>query len=124
MAHIVVDRLDHVAINVTDVQRAREFYGGLLGLREIARPASFDFPGAWYRIGPVDLHLIGREVADGPSRRHIALSVSDVFEAARMVEAAGYPVEWERHRIEGVRRFFTDDPDQNRVELQGREISG
>jgi glyoxylase I family protein len=36
----------HVSITVTDVAKAREFYSGLLGLQEIARPA-FDFPGIW-----------------------------------------------------------------------------
>ena len=45
MAAIKVERMDHVAIDVTDMDRARAFYVGLLGLREIARPASFDFPG-------------------------------------------------------------------------------
>jgi extradiol dioxygenase family protein len=36
--------LNHVSITVTDVAKAREFYGNVLGFKEIPRPA-FNFPG-------------------------------------------------------------------------------
>ena len=42
-----VETLHHVSICVTDLDQARQFYGGMLGLREIPeeRPKAFDFPG-------------------------------------------------------------------------------
>ncbi|HEV7687059.1 MAG TPA: VOC family protein, partial [Acidimicrobiia bacterium] len=43
---LTVERLDHVSIIVTDVERAKRFYAQVLGLAEIPRPQSFDFPGA------------------------------------------------------------------------------
>src|SRR3712207_7383782 len=46
---ITVQRIEHVAVVVTDVARAKRFYGEVLGLTEAPRPESFDFPGAWYR---------------------------------------------------------------------------
>ena len=49
--------LHHVAISVSDLARAKEFYGNVLGLEEIARPA-FPFDGAWYRVGNQEVHLI------------------------------------------------------------------
>src|SRR5204862_2801720 len=50
--------MSHVSVTVTDVAKAREFYTGLLGFKEIARPA-FDFPGIWYSLGgELSLHII------------------------------------------------------------------
>ena len=49
--------LHHVAISVSDLARAKDFYGNVLGLEEIARPA-FPFDGAWYRVGNQEVHLI------------------------------------------------------------------
>jgi glyoxylase I family protein len=121
-----VKRLDHVTVNVTDVDRAKAFYGGLLGLSEVPRPASFTFGGAWYAIGPgpVTLHLVQQREADPPASRHVCVWAADVREAARVVEAAGFPVRWDRTKIPGVDRFFTDDPDGNRIEIQGADGSG
>ena len=123
-----VERLDHPAVVVTDVERARKFYTSVLRLQEIPRPASFDFPGAWFRLGPdpwgQTLHLLGQPQAEATGRRHFCLWVSDVHAAARWVAAAGCAVAWNtRHKIPGVERFFTDDPDGNRIEIQGPEAT-
>ncbi len=64
MVKPVFEKFEHVAINVNQIERARAFYGGVLGLTEISRPESFDFPGAWYRLGNGDLHLVERAVVD------------------------------------------------------------
>ena len=39
---IVIESLHHVSVTVTDLARARQFYGDVLGLRELPRPP-FDF---------------------------------------------------------------------------------
>ena len=121
MDAIRVERLDHVAINVTDVARAKAFYGGLLGLKEVPRPQSFTFPGAWFQCGPEVLHLVGRKEADADRSSHFALWVTDARAAARVFEAAGHAVKWDQTKIPGVDRFFVRDPDGNRVEIQGVE---
>jgi glyoxylase I family protein len=46
----------HVAISVTDVEAARRFYCDLFGFEELPRP-DFGFPGAWLRVGALQLHL-------------------------------------------------------------------
>ena len=122
MSQLVVERMDHVAIIVTDVKRALAFYVSVLGLPEIPRPRSFDFPGAWLQVGPEVIHLLGAESPDPPGRRHLCLWVSDVHEAAAYLEAKGLPVRWDqKYKIDFIDRFFTEDPDGNRIEIQGRE---
>ena len=117
-------RIEHVQINVTDLPRARKFYGELLGLMETPRPESFDFAGCWYRIGEVDLHLVVRE-AEPLSARHFCLWVGDVQATANAIESAGYPVKWDlKYKIRGVDRFFVFDHDNNRIEIQGSDGSG
>jgi catechol 2,3-dioxygenase-like lactoylglutathione lyase family enzyme len=119
---ITVQRIEHAAVTVTDVARARHFYGQVLGLTEVPRPESFDFGGAWYRNGPTDLHIIQRPQADAESRRHIAFYVADVDAAARVLQASGFPVLWEqKYKIKNIDRFFTADPDGNRIEIMGPE---
>ena len=124
MPEISVVRMDHVQVNVTDLDRARSFYGGALGLAEVPRPESFDFAGAWYRIGEVDLHLVVR-APEPDSEDHICLWVADVRGTAAALEARGQKVAWQtRYKISGVDRFFVRDPDGNRIEVQGPDGTG
>ena len=119
---ITVQRIEHTAVTVTDVARAKHFYGQILGLTEVPRPESFDFGGAWYRNGPTDLHIITRPQADAQSRRHVAFYVADLDVAARVLKAHGYPVlPEEKYKIKSIDRFFTADPDGNRIEIMGPE---
>jgi catechol 2,3-dioxygenase-like lactoylglutathione lyase family enzyme len=121
-------RIDHVAVIVTDVDRARRFYAEVLRLQEVPRPESFDFPGAWFQVGPDEagqvIHLLGHPEPDPRGRRHFCLWVADVHAAARHVEACNSPVLWDRkYKIRGIDRFFTADPDGNRIEVQGTELA-
>jgi catechol 2,3-dioxygenase-like lactoylglutathione lyase family enzyme len=117
-------RIEHLQINVTDLDRAKQFYGGVLELEEVPRPDSFDFAGAWYRIGEVDLHLVVRE-REPVSARHFCFWVQDVRAAAERLDGRGHPISWQdRFKIPGVDRFFVFDPDENRIEVQGPDGTG
>ncbi|HEX8168079.1 MAG TPA: VOC family protein [Beijerinckiaceae bacterium] len=124
MPVVSIERMDHIQINVTDLSRARRFYGEVLELEEVPRPESFDFAGAWYRIGAVDLHLVVRAPEpDGDD--HFCLWVADVRATAEALEARGEAVAWQqRYKIPGVDRFFIRDPDGNRIEVQGPDGTG
>jgi glyoxylase I family protein len=112
--------IDHVAIIVTDVERAIHFYSVVLGLEEVPRPQSFDFPGAWFQMGDTCLHLLGKPSLDTESPRHFCIRVKDIRSASRHLESVGWPVRWEaKYKIVGIDRFFIHDPDGNRIELQG-----
>jgi catechol 2,3-dioxygenase-like lactoylglutathione lyase family enzyme len=47
--------LHHVALYVSDLELTRRFYRGALGMEEIARPADFTFPGAYFRLGTAEV---------------------------------------------------------------------
>jgi len=119
---IKVEALDHVTVQITDVARAKKFYGEVIGLEEVERPESFDFSGAWFRTPNALIHLVSQEKADAASRRHFCLWVADVKGAAKMFETAGYPAQWNtKNKIPGIDRFFVYDPDNNRIEIQGSD---
>ena len=115
-------RLDHVQLAAPPgcEAAAREFYGGLLGLPELEKPAPMRASGgAWFALDGQELHI--GVVADGfapATKAHPGLRVgADELSAyAERLHEAGAPVEWD-DRYPGVRRFFTADPFGNRVEL-------
>jgi catechol 2,3-dioxygenase-like lactoylglutathione lyase family enzyme len=51
MTALHVTNLDHCSVLITDVDRSRRFYGGLLGLKEVPGPRTFDFVVVWYDLG-------------------------------------------------------------------------
>jgi catechol 2,3-dioxygenase-like lactoylglutathione lyase family enzyme len=101
--------------------QARWFYGELLGLAELEKPPVLRARGgAWFSLGDQQLH-VGVQPAFSPARKaHPALLTrEDALEplAARLLDA-GVRVAWDE-AIDGVRRFFAEDPWGNRVEFVG-----
>jgi catechol 2,3-dioxygenase-like lactoylglutathione lyase family enzyme len=111
-----VTRIDHVTVLVTDVARARAFYGGVLGLTEIPPPKEFDFVAVWYDLGGQYLHLLKKPAPDTESPRHFCLHVEDVAAAREELRALGLTIQ-ETVKIAAADRFFVRDPDGNRIEL-------
>jgi catechol 2,3-dioxygenase-like lactoylglutathione lyase family enzyme len=113
--------IDHVQLAAPPggEERARDFYGGLLGLREIEKPPELRARGgAWFALARGQLH-IGIEERFEPARKaHPALAAppAEIEALARRLAAAGARVDWDGE-LAGVRRFFTDDPWGNRLEL-------
>lgn len=111
--------LDHVqiAIPVGGEDAARRYYGDLLGLTEIPKPAALgDRGGCWFAGDGVAIHL-GAETNFRPARKaHVALLASDLDALRRVLDAAGVTTRDDDATI-GVRRFYADDPFGNRLEL-------
>lgn len=59
------------------VNAARRFYGGLVGLREIDRPASMGGEGVWFSVGDQELHVSTDADFTPAKRAHPALRLSD-----------------------------------------------
>ncbi len=95
----------------------RAFYSDVLGMTELTKPPVLAARGgAWFRSGSCEIHC-GVEEGFAPARKaHPGIAVSDVERLAERVAAAGHPVRWD-DSIAGLRRFHTDDPVGNRIEL-------
>jgi catechol 2,3-dioxygenase-like lactoylglutathione lyase family enzyme len=113
--------LDHVQVAAPAgcEAAARRFFGDVLGLPEVEKPPSLrERGGVWFSLGAQQLH-VGVEDPFSPARKsHPALSVRanelDLL-AARMA-AAGAIVAWD-DALPDTRRFFSEDPWGNRIEL-------
>jgi catechol 2,3-dioxygenase-like lactoylglutathione lyase family enzyme len=116
MAGLQVTQIDHCSVIITDVERSRRFYRDLLGLKEIAKPRTFDFVVVWFDLGNQHLHLLLKDRPDTLSPRHFALRVADCAAARAYFRVNGTPIQ-ETTPIPGADRFFISDPDGNRIEI-------
>lgn len=97
---------------------ARAFYCGVLGLPEIAKPASLAGRGGlWVMVGGRQLH-ISPETADHrrATKAHIAYWVEDLAAWHTKLTQHGFIIE-ESIPIAGHNRFEFRDPFGNRVEM-------
>ncbi len=118
-------RLQHCGLIVADLDRARRFYGGALGLDEVPRPHNFVFEGAWFQVGDDQIHLLvetettSRAGADdpGPSASvglatHIAIEVDDLASAISRLDEHGIVlIGGPMPRGDGYDQVFMRDPD-------------
>jgi len=117
---MLVEHVDFVAVPVTDLDRAKQFYGEVLALEH---EKDWRDMGAEYRAGHVTLAVFLPEKMGREFRRSstgVALRVADVAAARADLEAKG--VEFQEENIDsGVchMAFFTD-PDGNDLMLHHR----
>ena len=116
MTGLEVTQIDHVSVLITDLGRSRRFYRDVLGLREIAKPKTFDFRVIWFDLGSQQLHLLLKPNPDSISPRHFALRVADIGAAREHCRRHGLAPE-ETTPIPHCDRFFIHDPDGNRIEV-------
>lgn len=119
MSGATVRGLDHLQLAIPPAGEgsARAFYGELLGLAELPKPAELVARGGvWFALGTQALHL-GVETPFVPARKaHPAFAVDDL-EACRAhlhrsnVETVPYTT------LPHVRRFYAADPFGNRLEF-------
>lgn len=97
---------------------ARGFYCGLLGLREIPKPAPLAARGGfWVEAGAQQVHFGLEEPTEArPSRRHVAFLVENLGDARWRLDAAGVAMT-DGIPIPGYERFELRDPFGNRIEL-------
>lgn len=115
---MTITGLDHVQLAMPPGREdeARAFYGDLLGMEEVPKPASLAGRGGmWFQAGAQQVHL-GVEDPVAASRRHPALLTDGLDELRARLEEAGHPI---RHEPElpGFRRFYSEDPFGNRLEF-------
>ena len=114
-----------------DVEKARTFYGDVLGLEtDAGRPTIPGIPGFWMYVGEgentAQIHLMGavgtspvaRSEREDPTHPHVALAVEDIQEAKRDLDARGIWY-WQIEGLvgQGSDQIFVRDPFDNVIEL-------
>ncbi len=121
--------IDHVQVAAPPgcERQARAFYGGLLGMAELEKPAALAARGGcWFAAGGQQLHVGVAEPFTPAAKAHPALRVQPAAELHALAErlaAAGHAVSWDG-ALPGVERFYVADPFGNRLELVGGQPSG
>jgi catechol 2,3-dioxygenase-like lactoylglutathione lyase family enzyme len=117
---MTVTGMDHVqvAAPVGCEVEARAFYGELLGMEELPKPAALEAGGGcWFQAGAQELH-VGVEAPFAPAHKaHPGLVVSDLDGVVGRLAGAGIDVTWD-DRIPGTRRVYAADPFGNRLEFR------
>ncbi len=113
--------VDFVIVPNQDIDRAVEFYGGVLGLPELKRYGSH--PGVEFQAGNLTLACMTMEAFGQEFRRSgsaIALQVDDVPKARAELEAKG--VEFHSDLIDSgsCHQIYFSDPDGNPLGLHHR----
>jgi catechol 2,3-dioxygenase-like lactoylglutathione lyase family enzyme len=101
---------------VSDLDRSRDFYVGLLGFAELYR----DDDDRWLRLGygDVELHLAeGEGIGDPEGEAIVTLDAEDVKAEAERLREAGVEVGTVLEIPSTIRLLDVYDPDGNRLQL-------
>jgi catechol 2,3-dioxygenase-like lactoylglutathione lyase family enzyme len=118
-ATIPFTAIDHVQLAMPpgQEQAARSFYAGVLGMREIPKPAELAARGGcWFESGSVQIHLGVDENFRPAKKAHPALCCANYDALLSMLRASGIAVH-DIADIPGVRRCHIHDCFGNRIEL-------
>jgi catechol 2,3-dioxygenase-like lactoylglutathione lyase family enzyme len=114
----VIVGIEHVQLAMPPGREgeAREFYAGLLGIPEVAKPPELaKRGGAWFESNTVKIHL-GIEADFRPARKaHPALLVRGLPDLVEHLRQSH--VEIVEDPLEGYFRVYIADPFGNRIEL-------
>ena len=119
MRNSLVSEIDHVQLAAPEgcEPEARSFFGGLLGLEEIAKPESLrGRGGCWFKVGSRQLHIGVEEPFRPALKAHVAFATEDVGAVFSALQKAGVRCTWDES-IPGVHRFHAKDPWGNRLEF-------
>ena len=117
-----VDGFQHVNIRSADVERTRDFYVRVLGLRVGDRPP-FSSIGYWLYLGnQAVVHLVQRgpadTAADGSGNLdHVAFRGVDLDATRQTLRAAGIPFREAVVPRDNTVQIFVHDPDGIKLEL-------
>lgn len=117
----VIIGIDHVQIAAPagSEEEARKFYGQILEMTEIEKPAALrSRGGVWFRCGAQQLH-VGVETEFAPAKKaHPAFLVDDVPSLKAFLQSHGFATTDDP--LPNVQRFHVSDPFGNRLEFVAR----
>ena len=113
-------RIDHVQITAPRAREreARQFYGSVLGLRELERPRTLPASGLSFALGEAtELHVVLEENPFRPPLGdHFAIAVDDLAPMKRRLSDHGFGYTPAPERG-GQQRMFVHDPFGNQIEF-------
>ena len=116
----MIEAVHHVQVSIPigAEDEAREFYCGVLGLKEIPKPDSLAGRGGfWLELGSQQIHFGAEDgIERSRSRAHIAYLVADLDHWRKKLVASGCTIV-NGVPIPGYDRFEFRDPFGNRVEF-------
>lgn len=115
----MITGLHHVQLAIPEGTEddAREFYGGVLGLQEVDKPAHLQTRGGcWFRSSTLEVHLGVDPDFRPATKAHPAFLVDSLDHIGGRLKEAGYEVDHDT-QISGFNRFYSRDPFGNRLEF-------
>jgi catechol 2,3-dioxygenase-like lactoylglutathione lyase family enzyme len=115
----LISRIDHIQLAAPKgcEAAAREFYGAILGLKEIEKPASLrGRGGCWFACGDQQLHIGVASDFQPAKKAHPAFAVDDLEKLHENLTSRGVKITRD-DALPGVRRFYAEDPWGNRLEF-------
>src|SRR5688572_33413321 len=112
--------LHHVNVTVTpELEEAtKHFYGEVLGLTQVPKPATSRQSGAWYQLGSNQLHLSVETREKGArGSGHVCFAISDLAEAEQRFRKAEVEIIPDPKPNPNAPRFFVRDPSGNLLEI-------
>jgi len=111
--------IDHIQIAAPpgSEDKARQFYGELLGMEEIPKPENLKGRGGcWFLCGSQEVHIGIQQDFIPAKKAHPGFTVNALEHLKLQLEEANYVISVEPP-IDGRSRFFTHDPFGNRIEF-------
>ena len=128
--HLIIG-ISHLAVRTRDLASTTAFYARVLGLQEVERPKSMDFPGTWIavptEVGSAILHVYAGAAAGLDGTTHIGNDQGMIDHLA--LDARGFHtlrerfrqfgLSWREQHREGrsVWQLFVHDPNGIKIEL-------
>lgn len=113
--------IDHVQLAAPEgcETAARHFYNGLLGWPEIPKPEALKKRGGvWFQCGTHQVHIGIQKQFVPATKAHPAFQVKNLDELrSHFIQKNIQVIDDEARMLEGVKRFYINDPFGNRIEF-------
>jgi catechol 2,3-dioxygenase-like lactoylglutathione lyase family enzyme len=123
----LIKEIAFIGYPITNVQRSRAFYGGLLGLRQSHQFGDDQDDHVWieYDVGPVTISLakMGDQWKASSEGPNVALEVTDFDAMIITLKDAGVPFQLEPQDFPSCRMACVKDPDGNVVTIHQRKTA-
>jgi catechol 2,3-dioxygenase-like lactoylglutathione lyase family enzyme len=118
-ADLTIAGINHITVEVKDLEEALEFYVDILGLDELDTPDNIkEARVRWIKFNDGSaLHLIENVNCSPPVLAHMALRVEDLNTWEEYLKNKGVDIRAPKLNVYNAERFFINDPSGNRIEI-------